>query len=99
VRAALEGDQMKVTEAIILSMTTEERHHPEIINGSRKRRIARGSGTTPQDVNQLLNQFRDAQKMMKQVMAMGQGRGAGRGRMGRLMRGMGGMGGMGGLGL
>jgi signal recognition particle subunit SRP54 len=95
VRAALEGDQMKVTEAIILSMTTEERHHPEIINGSRKRRIARGSGTTPQDVNQLLNQFRDAQKMMKQVMAMGQGRGAGRGRMGRLMRGMGGMGGLG----
>ncbi|MFI5274255.1 MAG: signal recognition particle protein, partial [Ktedonobacterales bacterium] len=80
VRQALDGDQMKMTEAIILSMTSEERHNPEIINGSRRRRIARGSGTTAQDINQLLAQFRDAQKMMKQVMGMGQGRGAGRGR-------------------
>ncbi|HEX6796287.1 MAG TPA: signal recognition particle protein [Ktedonobacterales bacterium] len=101
VRAALEGDQMKITEAIILSMTAKERHHPEILNGSRKRRIAAGSGTSVQDVNQLLKQFADAQKMMKQVMAMGQGqgRGSGKGRMGRLMRQMGGMGGLGGFGL
>jgi len=54
-------------EAIITSMTTKERHNPGIIDGSRRRRIARGSGTTVQDVNQLLNQFKDAQKMMKQL--------------------------------
>jgi signal recognition particle subunit SRP54 len=93
-REALEGDQLKMAEAIILSMTPAERHDPEIINGSRKRRIARGSGTTPQDVNQLLAQFRDAQKMMKQVMSMQKGVG-GRGKMGRMMRQLGGMGGLG----
>jgi signal recognition particle subunit SRP54 len=93
-REALEGDQLKIAEAIILSMTPTERHDPEIINGSRKRRIARGSGTTPQDVNQLLAQFRDAQKMMKQVMGMQKG-GGGRGKMGRMMRQLGGMGGLG----
>ena len=59
-------DQLKRVEAIIRSMTKDERHHPEIINGSRKRRIARGSGTTAQDINQLLNQFRQTQKMMRQ---------------------------------
>ena len=47
-------------------MTPQERRDPSILNGSRRRRIARGSGTTPQDVNQILNQFRQAQKMMKQ---------------------------------
>jgi signal recognition particle subunit SRP54 len=99
VKEALEGDQLKMVEAIILSMTMEERHNPEIINGSRKRRIARGSGTTPQDVNQLLSQFRETQKMMKQMMAMQKG-GGGRNarRMMRQLGGMGGMGGMGGLG-
>ena len=59
-------DQLKRVEAIIRSMTQAERHHPEIINGSRRRRIARGSGTTAQDINQLLNQFRQTQKMMRQ---------------------------------
>ncbi len=54
-------------EAIIQSMTPEERRKPEIIHGSRKRRIAMGSGTTPQDVNQLLNQFKEAKKIMKAV--------------------------------
>ncbi|MGZ3599026.1 MAG: signal recognition particle protein [Ktedonobacterales bacterium] len=97
VKAALEEDQFKPIEAIILSMTMQERRNPDIINGSRKRRIARGSGTTPQDVNQLLAQFKDAQKMMKQMMALQKG-GQGRGRMGRLARQLGGMGGMGGLG-
>ncbi|HST89462.1 MAG TPA: signal recognition particle protein [Ktedonobacterales bacterium] len=102
VKEALEGDQLKMVEAIILSMTMDERHNPEIINGSRKRRIARGSGTTPQDVNQLLSQFRETQKMMKQMMAMQKGGGGRNAR--RMMRqlggtgGMGGMGGMGGLG-
>jgi len=48
-------------------MTKQERQHPAIIDGSRRKRIARGSGTTPQDINQLLNQFQQAQKMMKQL--------------------------------
>ncbi len=63
----LDEGQLKSVEAIIYSMTPEERHRPEIISGSRRRRIAMGSGTTPQDINQLLNQFRQMQKMMKQV--------------------------------
>ena len=61
-----DDDQITRVEAIIRSMTQDERHHPEIINGSRRRRIARGSGTTAQDINQLLNQFRQTQKMMRQ---------------------------------
>jgi len=48
-------------------MTPEERRNPEIIDGSRRRRIARGSGTSPQEVNQLLNQFRNMQKLVKQM--------------------------------
>ncbi|TET73704.1 MAG: signal recognition particle protein [Dehalococcoidia bacterium] len=59
--------QLKKIEAIIFSMTPDERHNPNIIDGSRRRRIARGSGTTPQDVNQLLNQHRQVQKLMKQL--------------------------------
>src|ERR687884_509406 len=54
-------------QAIITSMTPEERAHPEIINGSRRRRIARGSGTTVQAVNQLIKQFGQMQKVMKQL--------------------------------
>jgi len=54
-------------EAIILSMTPEERRRPEILSGSRKRRIARGSGTTPHQVNQLLNQFKAMKRMVKQM--------------------------------
>jgi len=60
-----EEKQLKKVEAIILSMTPEERHNPVIIGGSRRRRIARGSGVTPQDVNQVLNQFQQMQKLMK----------------------------------
>ena len=63
----LDGKRMKTMEAIVYSMTPRERRSPEILNGSRRRRIARGSGTTPQQVNQLLNQFRQMQKVMKQV--------------------------------
>jgi signal recognition particle subunit SRP54 len=59
-------------EAIIRSMTPEERRNPKIIGGSRKRRIANGSGSSPQDVNRLLKQFADAQQMMKS-MAGGRG--------------------------
>ena len=64
--AELDEGQITRVEAIIRSMTAEERRRPEIINGSRRRRIARGSGTTAQDINQLLNQFRQTQKLMKQ---------------------------------
>ena len=63
----VDESQMKKTEAIILSMTPMERRNPNIIDGSRRRRIAKGSGTTPQDINQLLNQFREARKMLKQL--------------------------------
>jgi signal recognition particle subunit SRP54 len=59
--------QMKRVEAIVNSMTLEERRNPKIINASRKRRIARGSGTTVQEINQLLGQFRQMQRMMKQL--------------------------------
>jgi signal recognition particle subunit SRP54 len=56
---------LKTTEAIIYSMTREERRTPKIINASRRRRIARGSGTSVQQVNQLLRQFTEMQQMMK----------------------------------
>ena len=64
---SFDDDQVKRVEAIIRSMTPEERRRPDILNGSRKRRISRGSGTTPQDINQLLNQFRQTQRMMRQL--------------------------------
>ncbi len=60
-----EDKRLKRIESIILSMTPEERHNPGIIDGSRRSRIARGSGVKPQDINQLLNQFRQMQKLMK----------------------------------
>jgi signal recognition particle subunit SRP54 len=63
-------------------MTPEERRRPEIIGGSRRRRIARGSGTSPQDVNQLLSQFRQMQRMMKQMSS-----GKGRNQLTRMLRG------------
>jgi signal recognition particle subunit SRP54 len=59
-------------EAVVLSMTPEERRHPEIINGSRRRRIALGSGSTPQEVNRLLNQWKEAKKLA-QAMAASKG--------------------------
>ncbi|MDE2939571.1 MAG: signal recognition particle protein [Chloroflexota bacterium] len=62
----LDDDQVKRVEAIIQSMTVEERRRPEILNGSRRRRIARGSGTTPTDINRLMNQFKQTQKLMRQ---------------------------------
>jgi signal recognition particle subunit SRP54 len=63
----IDEKQLIKFEAIIYSMTPEERHNPDILNGRRRRRVALGSGTTPQDVNQLLNQFRQTQKLMKQM--------------------------------
>ncbi len=75
----LDGQRMHSFEAIVQSMTIKERRNPGLLDGSRRRRIARGSGTTPQQVNQLLNQFRQMQKMMKQISS---------GKMPRNMRGM-----------
>lgn len=69
-------------EAIINSMTPQERQHPDVIKGSRKRRIAQGSGTQVQDVNKLLKQFQQMQKMMKKM--------KGKGGMSKMMRQMGG---------
>lgn len=64
---ALEGDQLKHIEAMILSMTFEERRNPDIINGSRRKRIAGGSGTKVQEINQLLEQFGEMRTMIRQV--------------------------------
>ncbi|WP_420631279.1 signal recognition particle protein [Candidatus Leptofilum sp.] len=80
-----EGD-LKRIEAIIYSMTPQERRNPKILKASRKRRVAAGSGTTVQDVNALLKQFREMKKMMKQL-TKGRGRG-----LRNLMGGMGGFG-------
>lgn len=63
----ISGEQLKRVEAIVCSMTTDERRRPEIIGGSRRLRIAKGSGTTPQDVNQLLNQFQQMRKIIRQL--------------------------------
>lgn len=70
--SAPERDLVRV-EAIVNSMTARERRHPEVINGSCRKRIARGSGTTVQDVNQLLRQFAQAKRMMK-TLKTGRGR-------------------------
>ena len=90
-------------ETIIFSMTKHEREHPEVLNGSRRARIAAGSGTTVQEVNQVMKQFNEVKKMMKKAMPAAEAlqsgkrgkkgkKGKGRGRMPRLgIPGMGGM--------
>ena len=72
--AQVDEKQMGKIEAIILSMTKSERTRPEIINGSRRKRIAEGSGTSVEDVNKLLKQFEQMKKMMKQFSGMGKRR-------------------------
>lgn len=67
----IDDDSLKPIEAIIKSMTPEERTNPDLINGSRRQRIAKGSGTTVQEVNQLLKQFNQMRKMMKTMNKMG----------------------------
>src|SRR5947209_5187796 len=64
---ALEGDQMKHIEAIVLSMTLQERRNPDILNASRRKRIARGSGTSVQEINQLIEQFSEMRTMIRQM--------------------------------
>ena len=63
----IDDNAFKGIEAIILSMTPKERQHPEVLNQSRKNRIAKGSGTTIQEVNRLIKQFDQTRKMMKMV--------------------------------
>ena len=67
----IDESELGRVEAIILSMTMEERTQPDLIGPSRRNRIARGSGTGPADVNALLKQFREMRKMMKQIGKMG----------------------------
>ncbi|NTS76051.1 signal recognition particle protein [Catenovulum sp. SM1970] len=90
--------QFNQLEAIINSMTPAERQRPDLIKGSRKRRIAAGSGTQIQDVNKLLKQFTQMQKMMKKMSNKGGMAKMMKGMKGMLPPGMGGMGGMGGPG-
>ncbi|MBL7556183.1 MAG: signal recognition particle protein [Bdellovibrionaceae bacterium] len=68
-------DEVKKIESIIHSMTLQERRNHKILNGSRRQRIAKGSGTQVSDVNKLVKQFEEAQKMMSQFMKMGMGKG------------------------
>jgi signal recognition particle subunit SRP54 len=70
----IDDNSFKPIEAIIRSMTPDERDNPDVINGSRKNRIATGSGTTIQQVNQLLKQFSDMRKLMKTMNKMGGGK-------------------------
>jgi signal recognition particle subunit SRP54 len=76
----IDDDALKPIEAIIRSMTPYERQNPDKINGSRRKRIASGSGTEVRDVNDLLKQFEQMRKMMKSMSNMG--------KMNRLMQGM-----------
>ncbi len=92
--AEIGDDQVKRTEAIIRSMTPQERRKPELINGSRRTRIANGSGTQVADVNRLVKQFAEMQKMMKKMGGMGGSKNAGKsglagklGNMGKLAQG------------
>ncbi|MFN5201858.1 MAG: signal recognition particle protein, partial [Gemmatimonas sp.] len=84
----MDPKRMKHIEAIVLSMTPQERKKPEIINGSRRARIAKGCGRPVNEVNRLLEQFREMQKMMKKMGGM---QGGGKGGMPRLPFGGGGM--------
>jgi signal recognition particle subunit SRP54 len=70
----IDDNSFKPIEAIIRSMTLQERENPDIINGNRKNRIAKGSGTSIQQVNQLLKQFEDMRKLMKTMNKMGGGK-------------------------
>jgi signal recognition particle subunit SRP54 len=83
---------MKKMIAIINSMTGKERRHPDLLNGSRRARVARGSGTQPADVNRVLKQYMQMEKMMSKL-----GKGGSKGLLRQMRGAMKGMGGMGGL--
>jgi signal recognition particle subunit SRP54 len=88
IKAQTGEKEMRRMAAIIDSMTPHERRFPDVINGSRKRRIANGSGTQVQDINRLLKQFKQMRKMMKKM---------GKGGMASMMRNLGGGGGLPGM--
>jgi len=88
--AEIGDDDLKPVEAIIRSMTADERIRPQIINGSRRSRIAAGSGTTPSDVNRLVKQFSEMQKMMKRF-GMGGGAGGKKGKRRNALAGLAGL--------
>jgi len=92
VKSKVNDNELKRMVAIIGSMTKKERRHPDLLNGSRKARVARGSGTQPADVNRLLKQFMQMEKMMSKL-SKGGSKGLLR-QMRGAMKGMGGMGGM-----
>lgn len=81
----IDDNATKHIEAIIQSMTKKERQNPDILNGPRKRRIAKGSGTSIQEINKLLKQFEEMKNMMKMMNGMAKGK-----------KGFGGLGGLGG---
>jgi signal recognition particle subunit SRP54 len=89
---SIDDGQVSRVEAIVRSMTPKERAEPSVVDGSRRVRIARGSGTSTQDVNQLLKQFKEMQKMMRGTGPAAALAGAGGGRLGRMAaaRGLGG---------
>ncbi|QWT20883.1 signal recognition particle protein [Bacillus sp. NP157] len=92
VKSKVNDGELRKMVAIIGSMTKKERRHPDLLNGSRKARVARGSGTQPADVNRLLKQFMQMEKMMSKL-----SKGGSKGLMRQMrgaMKGMGGMGGM-----
>jgi signal recognition particle subunit SRP54 len=80
-QANMDPKRMKHVEAIILSMTPKERAKPDILNGSRRQRISRGSGRPVAEINRLMDQFKQMQKLMKSMRGMGMG-----GKMPRLPR-------------
>ena len=89
VKSKINDNEIKHMVAIIQSMTAKERRHPDLLNGSRRARVARGSGTQPADVNRLLKQYMQMEKMMSKL-----SRGGGKGllrQMGGALRGMGAM--------
>ena len=92
VKSKVNDGEMSKMVAIINSMTKKERHHPNLLNGSRRARVARGSGTQPADVNRVLKQYMQMEKMMSKL-----GRGGSKGLLRQMRGAMKGMGGMGGL--
>jgi signal recognition particle subunit SRP54 len=85
-RAQVDDKQLSRVEAIVNSMTARERRNHQLINGSRRKRIARGSGTSVEDVNRMLKQFIEMRKMLKAMSTMGTGR-KGRQRLMGMLRG------------
>ena len=87
--AEVDESELKRFEAILDSMTLHERHHPQVVNGSRRRRIAKGSGTAVSDVNRLLRRFAETKKMVKKLSRLQQGGKGGAKKLARMLGGLG----------